>query len=133
MDSHFHGMSSPILFGRITSRRLGICMMVRALREFWAAFCVACGCGEACSFARVRGVTTSEFLSWPAKSRGLVFLQQQQPVIDLAELVSTKAGTISGAYSLTPPPHVRLPLVQSQVIYSSFTRQAHTSRAAFLP
>lgn len=80
--------------------------------------------------SRVRGATTSEFLSGQRKAEGLVSLSQQQqhPVIDLAELVSTKAGTISVAYSLTPP-HVRLSRVHSQVIHHS----PSSHEQAFLP
>ena len=82
---------------------------------------------------RVRGVTTSEFLSGQRKAEALASLPQQQqqhqhPVIDLAELVSTKAGTISVAYSLTPP-HVRLEPVQSQVIH----HPPSSHEQAFLP
>lgn len=80
--------------------------------------------------SRVRGVTTSEFLSLAKREGRLVSLSQHQhPVIDLAELVSTKAGTISVAYSLTPP-HVRLEPVQSQVIHH---HSPSSHEQAFLP
>jgi hypothetical protein len=86
-------------------------MMVRALREFWAAFCVACGLRRGLQL-RARAWSNHEriFVVASEKNEDSPSSQQQHPVIDLAELVLTKAGTIEAAYSLTSP-HVHLPLV----------------------
>jgi hypothetical protein len=102
--------------------------------------CILCGLplrrgGEACSFARAWSKHERIFVG-PAKRDEDSFpfhnkQQRQHPVIDLAELVSTKAGTISVAayYSLTPP-HVRLSRVHSQVIHH---HSPSSHEQAFLP